>query len=186
MSTAGTAVEYRPIDGFPGYRVGSDGSVWSAWAYNGHQPRRLGAAWHQLRPQPDGDGYLALNLYRDGRGHRRKVHLLILEAFVGPRPAGMQGCHDNGNAADCSVGNLRWDTPTGNQRDRVHHNTHSRGTRSPHAKLSEDAVRGIRARLAQGHRHRDIAADFGVGATTISAIKSGRLWGWLAQESDHG
>lgn len=28
----GGGVEYRDIPEFPGYRVGSDGSVWSAWS----------------------------------------------------------------------------------------------------------------------------------------------------------
>ncbi len=38
MITAETT-RYESIKGFPGYRIGSDGSVWSAWAYNGHQAR---------------------------------------------------------------------------------------------------------------------------------------------------
>lgn len=29
MSDANSTVEYRDIKGFPGYRVGSDGSVWT-------------------------------------------------------------------------------------------------------------------------------------------------------------
>ena len=37
-----SAIEFRDVPDFEGYRVGADGSVWSRWAYNGHQPRRLG------------------------------------------------------------------------------------------------------------------------------------------------
>lgn len=30
-STEKPTVEYRDIEGFPGYRIGSDGTVWSCW-----------------------------------------------------------------------------------------------------------------------------------------------------------
>lgn len=175
------ATEYRSIAGFWGYRVGSDGSVWSRWAYNGHQTRRLGETWRFLKPQPDGDGYLALNLYRDGRPHRRKVHLLVLEAFVGPRPNSLQGCHNNGVLTNCAVGNLRWDTPAANQHDRLAHGTDSRGTRNGNARLTEQAVRAIRAALAAGAIKKSLAEAHGVAPSTISAIASGRIWGWAAQ-----
>jgi len=170
--------EYRAVGGFEGYRVGSDGSVWSRWAYNGHQPRCLGETWRPLKPQPDGDGYLALNLYRGGRPHRRKVHLLVLEAFAGPRPDGMEGCHCNGILTDCSAWNLRWDTPSANQRDRVTHGTDSRGGRNGNVRLTEDAVRSIRNALAAGATKKGLAEMHGVAPSTISGIASRRLWGW--------
>lgn len=172
-------VEYRAIAGFPGYRVGDDGSVWSSWAYNGRHPRRLSATWKRLIAQPDGDGYLALNLFRDGRACRRKVHLLVLESFVGARPDGMEGCHNDGAASNCVLSNLRWDTPAANQQDRLRHGTHARGERSAKAKLTESQVRQIKARIAAGDRGIDLAAAYGVSPSTIGEIKRGRLWGWL-------
>lgn len=176
-----THVAYRDIAGFSGYRVGCDGSVWSRWTYNGHQARRLGTEWRPMKPQPDGDGYLALSLYRDGRPHRRKVHLLALEAFVGARPDGMEGCHNDGVLTNCSSSNLRWDTPSANQRDRVAHGTDSRGTRNGNARLSEESVRAIRAALAAGATKKSLAVAHGVAASTIRAIANGRIWGWVAQ-----
>lgn len=175
MSTTATGIEYRPIAGFQGYRVGNDGSIWSQWEYNGRNPRRLGA-WRLLKPKADHDGYLALNLFRERRAHRRKVHLLVLEAFVGPRPDGLQGCHNDGDPSNCTVSNLRWDTPKANQSDRRRHGTASVGERNGNARLTAESVALIRSALAAGERQRDIAKRVGVAQSTISAIKLGRLW----------
>ena len=48
----------------------------------------------------------------DGRGYKtRLVHRLVLETFVGAAPAGMEGCHNDGNRFNKRLENLRWDTP---------------------------------------------------------------------------
>jgi hypothetical protein len=183
--SAVTSIATRAI-AFPGYFVDADGVVWSAWQRNGRNPRVIGEPPRSLNPNADGDGYLAVNLFRDGRAHRRKVHLLVLEAFIGPRPDGMQGCHENGVVADCRLSNLRWDTPAANQRDRLRHGTHCRGERSPRARLTAESARLIRDRLRGGERAVDLARAFGVAPSTIHAIKSGRLWGWLEEERRAG
>lgn len=53
------------------------------------------------------------------------VHHLVLTAFSGPRPLGTEACHGNGNAADNRVENLRWDTHSVNEIDKVRHGTHN-------------------------------------------------------------
>lgn len=53
----------------------------------------------------------------------RKVHRLVLEAFVGPCPGGCVGCHGNGDTTDNRLVNLRWDTPGANNRDKREHGT---------------------------------------------------------------
>ncbi len=52
---------------------------------------------------------------------RGKVHLLVLEAFHGPRPAGLIARHLNGNGSDNRADNLRWGTHAENQLDRTEH-----------------------------------------------------------------
>lgn len=54
----------------------------------------------------------------------RTVHTLVAAAFIGPRPAGMETCHQNGNPADNRVDNLRYATPSDNNYDAVRHGTH--------------------------------------------------------------
>ncbi|MCZ4505940.1 NUMOD4 motif-containing HNH endonuclease [Rhodococcus ruber] len=77
-----------------------------------------------LSPSPDGLGYLFFRV-RDGKGghEMRKVHLCVLESFVGPRPEGMMGCHNNGDNQDNRLENLRWDTPSANMQDKAIHGT---------------------------------------------------------------
>ena len=45
--------------------------------------------------------------------------------------------------------------------------------------LTEDDVRAIRKLLAAGELQRYVAAKFKVGNNTISAIATGKTWGWL-------
>lgn len=47
----------------------------------------------------------------------------------------------------------------------------------PNLKLGADDIPVIRRRLAAGEKQRNIAVDYGVTLTTISAIKVGKIWG---------
>lgn len=51
-----------------------------------------------------------------------------------------------------------------------------RGRHVGNRKLTADAVRAIRRRLASGDLHRVIAEDFGVSRPTISVIAEGKAW----------
>lgn len=112
-------VQYRDVSGFPGYRVGSDGSVWTSWS-KGRCKSWIGNDWKPLRQIIHGrDGYCMVVLYRDHKQFNKKVHTLVLEAFVGPRPEGMQACHyPDHDKTNNRLDNLRWDTQSNNLRDR--------------------------------------------------------------------
>src|SRR6185436_16272793 len=83
-------VEYRPIPGFPGYKAGDDGSIWSCWAKM--PPSRMTNDWHQLKPQLNGR-YWGVRPTRNGKVKFAAVHHLIALAFIGPRPKGMLVAH---------------------------------------------------------------------------------------------
>jgi hypothetical protein len=72
-----------------------------------------------LTQTPDRDGYLTVHLRDGGRERRAPVHVLVLEAFRGPRPDGMEGCHGPQGQLVNDLDHLRWDTPEGNVRDRL-------------------------------------------------------------------
>lgn len=59
-----------------------------------------------------------------GKAHHRLVHRLVLEAFVGPCPEGMEACHWDGDPTNNRLENLRWDTRSENHRDAARHGTH--------------------------------------------------------------
>jgi len=70
-----------------------------------------------------GDGYRGIILCRNKVHKRRYLHDLVLSAFVGPRPVGHYGCHNNGVRDDNRLANLRWDTPSANNLDQLRHGT---------------------------------------------------------------
>lgn len=163
-------LEYRDVIGFPGYKVGNDGSVWSCRRYRGS------TAWRLLKPQTNIGGYAVVKL-----GPGRKWHLvnrLVLIAFVGPCPEGMQTRHfPDSNPQNNSLRNLCWGTPTANQADRVYHDTHRRGERSHFAILTADDVKAIRDELASGHRNAAaIARRYNVSHGCILAISHRKTW----------
>ncbi len=113
-------VEYRDVPGFPGYRVGDDGSVWTCKRKGGND-RAAGkrGSWRLLSVHRTRTGYCLVNLDVDGRNHVRQVHRLVLEAFVGPRPDGMEACHyPDSDKENNRLTNLRWDTHDENAKDR--------------------------------------------------------------------
>lgn len=116
--------EWRPVPGYEGYyEVSSLGRVRSLDREVSHPTvgivRRKGKVLAQ-NPLNE-DGYLGIGLNRDGIKKKRAVHLLVLEAFTGPRPKGEQACHNDGNNTNNRVENLRWDTPKENVADIKRH-----------------------------------------------------------------
>jgi lambda repressor-like predicted transcriptional regulator len=59
-------------------------------------------------------------------------------------------------------------------------NIKNRGENSGQSKLNEATVRDVRRMLTDGAMQKDIAASLSVSRATISAIATGKRWGWLA------
>lgn len=131
-------IEYRLVTAHPGYLVGTDGSIYSVTrsTTDGRGRTRV-IAGKRLKPIPTGKGYLGVNLPENGRCKRYLIHRLVLSAFVGPCPDGMEGCHSDGNPKNNALENLRWDTPSANARDRVRH-----GTQYSHRANASQCIRG--------------------------------------------
>ena len=114
-----------------------------------------------------------LNLWKNNKQKIMRPHRIVLEAFVGQCPEGMECCHNDGNSFNNHVSNLRWDTHTSNIHDRIKHGTSNRGERCGTAKLTLEQVNAIRQ---DTRLQRLIAADYGIAESMISRIKNGKRW----------
>lgn len=171
-----SAEEWHPVLGYEGvYEVSSLGRVKSL---ERTITDRLGRVRHWgeriLAGGVNASGYRVVALVSSEGSETKYVHVLVLEAFVGPRPEGAQGCHTNGDPADPRLENLRWDTPTANALDAVKHGRNRNANKKTckyghalrHPNLTESgkgrmckSCHRARARLVT-RRQRDPGAQF--------------------------
>jgi hypothetical protein len=104
----------------------------------------------------------------------------MLETFVGPRPEGMECCHNDGNTSNNSIENLRWGTPKENSEDRKRHGTYLCGENVGGAKLKENEVQEVRQLIASVMSDKRIAKKFSVSSSCIQGIRDGKTWKHLA------
>lgn len=155
--------EWRVVAQAPNYEVSSLGRV-----------RRVGRAkaarvGRILKGTPDKDGYLQVFLSTKQQVSTRKIHHLVLLAFVGPRPAKHEAAHDDGNPANNRADNLSWKTSRQNKADKLRHGTHG-------VKLKPEDVFAIRALRAQGRTLQSIGDVFNITKSTARKIAVGDLW----------
>lgn len=174
------AVIYKEVPGFPGYRVGSDGTVWSCWKKQAHKPGIITDSWRLLNPKALFKGYVRVKLSRQGKTHLIGVHVLVLTSFVGPCPPGMEAAHDNGVRTDNRLSNLAWKTPLENHADKRRHGTILEGESHPRAKLNASQVREIRSQKGVKSQ-RELGAQYGVDHGMIGRIHRNQNWGSLPQ-----
>ncbi len=169
-------VRFLPVVGFPGYAVGDNGTVWSRWKQGHWTTSRMSDMWAILRPgKEDKGGHLFVGLSPNSQ--TRRVHCLVLQAFVGPAPVGTECCHDDGNPANNNLSNLRWDTKKGNADDRARHGRTARGVKHGCAKIGEGDVRLIREMCDAGLlSHKQIGRKFGLADNTVSLIWRRKIW----------
>ena len=169
--------EFRPVVGFEGvFEVSNLGTVRSL-----ERTLSDGRTWkaRTLTPKKTTQyGHQQVRLCHDGH-HWRSVHRLVLEAFVGSCPDGMECAHNDGNPENNSLDNLRWATRKENHADKRGHGTLLRGGKANGAKLSEDMVREIRRLARNGTKQRSIANTFAVTESNISQIIKGKTWSWV-------
>ena len=173
-------IEWKRIPGFSRYEVSSDGRVrraegnarGPAGSELTRHPRNAGQQAHRQRP--------AVTLY-DAAGRRavRNVNRLVAEAFI-PNPEGKPlVCHRDGDVRTDTVQNLYWGSHLDNTLDRIRHG-HTTGQASPiNRKLTEFQVRVAR-RLRGRVIAREIAKLFGVSASCIDHVWTGRSYSRVA------
>ncbi len=160
----------KQIPEFPGYYASLDGRIWSNKRQMWLKPGVMN------NPNSKSKGRLFVALRKNNKSFYRTVHRLILETYVGPRPSGMECCHNNDNPADNRLENLRWDTHENNLKDRKR-NGINQGEAVWNSKLKEFEVREIIDLYKSGlFSQRKIAKLYGVSHSTVGFILIGKNW----------
>ncbi len=163
------------IPGFPGYCISKSGNVWTCWERKYQKgvvgsKYILGLKWMKMKSSPMPSGYMQVQLYRDGKAFHQLVHRLVLLAFVGPCPKGMEAAHENGKRLDCRLSNLSWKTKSANQMDRLRHGTDCRGEKHGIAVLTNAQAREAIAMYERMKSYTEVGKLFGVTRHVISRL----------------
>lgn len=136
-----------------------------------------------LRPGVSGDGRHSVTLWKEHEYKICGVHALVMSAFVGPLPVGMERCHNDGDPANNALSNLRYDTAVNNSADKRKHGTHLQGSMLSWAKLDESDIHEIRKAYADGETQQEIADRYGVQQPAVSRVLSGKRWSHVTAEA---
>lgn len=127
----------------------------------------------QLNKVVTSRGYEVVNFTNGKKRSQIPVHKLVLVAFVGDRPTNFDGCHKNGIKTDNTLANLRWDTKSGNHKDKKIHGTWQVGMKANNVKYNDDVVIDIRKnRLSP----KIAFSKYGISKSQTRRILSGVAW----------
>ena len=149
---------WKPVPGYDGkYEVSDKGRV------------RL-----YIAQSLDSDGYVMANLRKNGAAKTHKVHRLVLLAFVGPCPDGMEAIHRDNDKQNNRLENLCWGT---HQHNQTAYGTSpiigATGEDNPACKLTREQVDEIIRRRATGETQASIAKDFPISRRQVGKICDG-------------
>ena len=143
------------------YEVSTKGQV----RMKGKQPRK---------PSITPTGYHVIVFSVPGKKHvGRYVHRMVMEAFVGSCPRGLEVSHLNGNNSDNRLVNLKYESKKDNHARKVQHQTDYNGERNPAAKLTKQKVKEIRAST---ETEITLAKIYGVSRAAIGRARRGDSW----------
>jgi hypothetical protein len=161
---------WRPISGFEDvYAASNLGRIRSTTI------RSNGRGGKVLKPSLNRQtGYLQVHLYRLSERYCRRVHRLVCQTFL-PNPLGLPEVnHKNGIKTDCFIDNLEWSTHAANMQHAHDAGLKPSGEAISNAKLTWASVAEIRA--STGKSQDQLAREFGVSQTLISAVVLGQRW----------
>ena len=95
-----TQERWRVLPSNKNYLVSDHGRVMRITRGKGTEPGRV------LKPGRTRDGYLKVELFNNGASSIRYVHRLVVEAFIGEIPVGLEVNHIFGQKADNHLENL--------------------------------------------------------------------------------
>lgn len=184
---------WKPVTGFAlkgAYEVSSEGRIRS-YLRRGQKGTfdlsRFGKEPHLLSTTPAKDGYVMVALVsRKGPKKYVRLHRLVAEVFLGPRPTGVSKGgspkwdidHLNENPSDNRACNLRYVTHAENLRrsSKVRSRAPKRGEDAPTSKLTEKDVIKIRQLASEGWSRRKLGERFSVTNVCITHAVNRKTW----------
>jgi len=174
--------KWLPVKGYNDlYSVSNFGRVKSEDRTVLKKTRWGGVSYHRLlgkviNPGVKSNGYLFVGLSKNNIKKYRMVHTLVIEAFVGDRPNGMDVSHEDNDKTNNHISNLCYKTHYENVLDRARHGVERKGETVPTSVLSEEQVKSIRLLSAKGASNRDLADKYGIGIHQIRRIVKRKQW----------
>jgi hypothetical protein len=187
---------WKDVPGYEGcYQVSNIGRVKSL----ARRALRMDGSFHHMQGERfhkysgAAKKYLAVGLCKNGKTLMITVHRLVLLAFIGPCPEGMECRHLDGNPKNNRLSNLCWGTLAEQAMDRERHGTntgnkgknrgkhYNQGEACGNAKLHEKDARKIRALHSLGtFNFVQLGKRFGVHRSTIEGIVKRTRWACVA------
>lgn len=161
-------------DCLPGYQASSMGRVRRS------EPGRRTFAGRILKAQRMPIGYLSVRPVVDGKNKVFCVHALVAHAFHGARPDRYSVNHKDGDKTNNTPGNLEYVTHAGNMRHAAEAGMMVHGINHPAAKLTDDAVRALRADRGAGLSFSRLARKYGISIATAFNAANGTNWKHIA------
>lgn len=99
---------WKPIRGFPNYKISSTGRV-AAESTDGTK---------QVKPYKKDNGYLYVDLYKNGERFGKRVHILVAQAFLEKKNSALTVDHKDRNRQNNKVSNLNYATVSEQNKNR--------------------------------------------------------------------
>lgn len=172
---------WKPVVGYEGlYEVSNQGNVRSLDRTVEHGCKGTQfCKGKMLKKSTDDIGREQVDLWKNNKPIKKRVSILVAEAFIGPRPEGLLVLHGEKGVSVNTPENLSYGTHSKNQgEDKLRDGTDNRGEKQGRSKLTKDQVIRIKINREKWTPSR-WAKEFNVSPANICAIKKGRSWGWL-------
>ncbi len=164
---------WKPIVGFEGlYKINNYGEILSL--HKRHKGNKV------ILKQSLKDGYAYVTLYKNKIAHYKRVHRLVLIAFIESNSLKRYCNHKNGIRNDNRLENLEWVTKSENELHayRILNKKPNilKGENHGNSKLTSKEVNAIRKLCEKGHKKKRLAEWFNIGQRQIYYICNRKSW----------
>lgn len=159
---------WKEIPGFDGYEASSMGSI-----------RYLGKMIKPFLTGKKKKPYLTILIYREGTRAQKKVHRLVLKAFLGLPQKKQVGCHRDDNTFNNRIENLYWGTQKENVADSVRSGTHRKFEKNNPYVFKVRIAGNVIELIKEDHKsgkgtQREIAKKYNVDPSYVSYLVNGK------------